>query len=315
MTEWDKKAEGALVYCKQSQEALDDGSYGDLRQATNLAINAYGSVMLEGHQCCTLMDPPYCVEMTYRSHDFCTPLLFLLFVLLFAFVAFKSCLNWLRQVRKKETEEAPMPKQTNQGAPQSAVDLERKLMAIWSASCLAGKGDASKELPHASEWGKAAASLFASLASQFDFQADSVCCQFEHLVSLWRSHACVVTDRAIQDEIDEKGALAFNKAIHHVAKVAEETVLKDALEDLHRDLTEGFHQWRKRLASYEEAEVPTQRERRHRGLLAAAKDDSAMQLVEISVYLLVWGEAGNVRFMPELLYFIMDLAIAAEGRG
>ena len=35
-------------------------------------------------------------------------------------------------------------------------------------------------------------------------QADSVCNQFEHLISLWRSHAAMVTDLAIQDAYENR---------------------------------------------------------------------------------------------------------------
>ena len=33
------------------------------------------------------------------------------------------------------------------------------------------------------------------------------------------------------------------------------------------------------------------------------------RIEEASVYLLLWGEAGNLRFMPELLYFLVELAL------
>lgn len=77
-------------------------------------------------------------------------------------------------------------------------------MAIWDSSCLGGKGDYSKALPQAHEWGRAAASFFATMKLDFDFQADSVCNQFEHLISLWRSHAALVTDLAIQDAYENR---------------------------------------------------------------------------------------------------------------
>eukprot|EP00438_Fugacium_kawagutii_P033890 Skav220979 [mRNA] locus=scaffold1541:29091:40106:+ [translate_table: standard] len=81
---------------------------------------------------------------------------------------------------------------------------EQKLMDIWGASCLGGKGDYQKALPKSHEWGRAAASFFATMKLDFGFQADSVCNQFEHLISLWRSHAAIVTDRAIQDAYENR---------------------------------------------------------------------------------------------------------------
>eukprot|EP00927_Polykrikos_kofoidii_P034211 TRINITY_DN29045_c0_g2_i2.p1 TRINITY_DN29045_c0_g2~~TRINITY_DN29045_c0_g2_i2.p1 ORF type:complete len:1616 (-),score=185.82 TRINITY_DN29045_c0_g2_i2:54-4793(-) len=50
------------------------------------------------------------------------------------------------------------------------------------------------------------------------------------------------------------------------------------------------------------------------GDVVAAQKLSA-QLAEVTVYLLVWGEAGNLRFMPELLYFITEVILAAEPSG
>eukprot|EP00434_Breviolum_minutum_P031555 symbB.v1.2.027900.t1/scaffold2896.1/size67727/2 len=36
-------------------------------------------------------------------------------------------------------------------------------------------------------------------------------------------------------------------------------------------------------------------------------------LAEVATYLLVWGEAGNLRFMPEAIYFLTELTMGAEG--
>eukprot|EP00434_Breviolum_minutum_P021258 symbB.v1.2.018753.t1/scaffold1508.1/size114708/12 len=101
------------------------------------------------------------------------------------------------------------------------------------------------------------------------------------------------------------------KALQRAAAEAEPELLKDALADLHRDL-EGLHRWRARLAACPELQVPSRRERQRRGLLAHADSESGKQLVEISVYLLVWGEAGNIRFMPEVVCFLTELALASE---
>eukprot|EP00435_Cladocopium_sp_Y103_P009776 s3814_g2.t1 len=106
-------------------------------------------------------------------------------------------------------------------------------------------------------------------------------------------------------------------ALQRAAAEAEPELLKDALADLHRDLLEGLHRWRGRLAACPELQAgavlardvgPRQR----RGLLAHADSESGKQLVEISVYLLVWGEAGNIRFMPEVVCFLTELALASE---
>merc|ERR1712110_620501 len=40
--------------------------------------------------------------------------------------------------------------------------------------------------------------------------------------------------------------------------------------------------------------------------------ERCVQLAEIVTFLLVWGEAGNVRFMPEVLYMITELMLASD---
>eukprot|EP00913_Durusdinium_trenchii_P012211 g11469.t1 len=95
---------------------------------------------------------------------------------------------------------------------------------------------------------------FAKFRWDFDFQEDSVKNQFEHFVSLWRSHCAAHADRRAADQ----GHL-----------------LERGLESLEEELLHGFLAWRDEL-----------------------------EIKNIVLYLLVWGEAGNLRFMPEMLYFI-----------
>ncbi|CAJ1370154.1 unnamed protein product [Effrenium voratum] len=261
----------AAIY-EQSWTAVANGSTGDLRQATRYAVNAWGGVLMRGHDCCVLLAAPYCYAQKTDIFDFAIPVLVLFFILLFLCVSSKSCALWLKQLGKKVPEEPYHPKEPLVATPQSALDLEQKLLAIWEASCLGGKGDPNKALPKSREWGRAAASLFASIKLGFDFQADSVCNQFEHLISLWRSHAAVVTDRAVQDAYvnrwrwssgswseaaTEPTRMDINgtKALQRAAADCEPELLQDALEDLHRDLLEGLHQWRARLSAYPELEV------------------------------------------------------------
>lgn len=47
-------------------------------------------------------------------------------------------------------------------------------MDIWGASCLGGKGDYQKALPKSHEWGRAAASFFATMKLDFGFQVPMV---------------------------------------------------------------------------------------------------------------------------------------------
>lgn len=55
-------------------------------------------------------------------------------------------------------------------------------MDIWGASCLGGKGDYHKALPKSNEWGRAAASFFATMKLDFGFQVPIVSIlPFEHV--------------------------------------------------------------------------------------------------------------------------------------
>jgi len=325
-SEWDRRARKALWLCDQSWIAVKNGSTGNLEQAAQMAVDAWGGTLMRGHDCCIMLAPPYCYTMKTDVFDFAIPVLLSLFAMLFAAVASKSCALWVRQLGRKAPEEQFHGKEPQQGQPQSAVDLEQKLLAIWDQSCLGGKGDPQKALPRSREWGRAAANFFATMKLAFDFQADSVCNQFEHLISLWRSHAAIVTDRAIQDAVENKwrwvsGSLSeqskggldvSHKALHRAATEMEPDLLKEALHDLHQDLLEGLREWSERLQGCSDIEVFPTGERQHRGILAHADAASSKQLVEIGVYLLVWGEAGNIRFMPELIYFLTELALASE---
>ena len=125
--------------------------------------------------------------------------------------------------------------------------------------------------------------------------------QFDHLLSLWRSHCSLLADLDLDTE-DDLGDAVVN----------ETTLLHEALGALHAELLEGFRQWRQRLA--EELKEPLSStslvlgnirwfhvpygdwlEAESRKMAASL---ATKQLAEVATYLLVWGEAGNLRFMP-----------------
>ena len=125
--------------------------------------------------------------------------------------------------------------------------------------------------------------------------------QFDHLLSLWRSHCSLLADLDLDTE-DDLGDAVVN----------ETTLLHEALGALHAELLEGFRQWRQRLA--EELQEPLSStslvlgnirwfhvpygdwlEAESRKMAASL---ATKQLAEVATYLLVWGEAGNLRFMP-----------------
>ena len=131
-----------------------------------------------------------------------------------------------------------------------------------------------------------------------------------------------------------------NRACRKLPTVFPEFVgAPQAVEELYYEMMDGFLRWRTKLAEHEPAAVPSlsgdeplalddnvsvtlryeppsfepfalARPRpvggarweplRKDGLDPATAAILSRQLTEMAVYLLVWGEAGNVRFMPEV---------------
>jgi hypothetical protein len=175
-------------------------------------------------------------------------------------------------------------------------------------------------LPGAGEFARTTACLFNSMYEVFGFQWDNVRNQHEHLLSMWRSSCAMVADRSVGQDL----------------YVDEERLLGEALGDLHVDLLGAFSTWREKLLRQmsrpNNAHAPDPKERSMSlggislagicipetacGLPAPVSSDLAKeltaQLAEIIAYLLVWGESGNLRFMPEFVYFIVGLILVAD---
>lgn len=204
-------------------------------------------------------------------------------------------------------------------------ELRRQLVDAWvRRSCL-------RVLPGAEHFAKATASLFNSLQRVFDFQRDSVFNQHEHLLSMWRSHCAMVADRTFEANRgeDRNRDRARDEVEKDRGDVDEKILLSEALGDLHADLMDGFSQWQSKLHAALQEEASTDQKTDgvvwtripasacgsgEAGRGNVAKGDAAelsTQLEEIVTYLLVWGEAGNLRFMPEAVYCLTSLALAA----
>eukprot|EP00928_Gymnodinium_smaydae_P041493 TRINITY_DN28077_c0_g4_i1.p1 TRINITY_DN28077_c0_g4~~TRINITY_DN28077_c0_g4_i1.p1 ORF type:complete len:1952 (-),score=281.40 TRINITY_DN28077_c0_g4_i1:28-5328(-) len=199
--------------------------------------------------------------------------------------------------------EDPMPLgyQENLGVSQQ---LCQQLEMAWLRdSCL-------RTLPGSEAYARATAVAFAALHERFDFQIDSVRCQHEHLLSMWRSTVAVVADRKIEQ----------------CEPVDESVLLREGLEDLWTEMLEGFRLWRKKMCvqcpevsndsgegsdSDDDMSLPTLGGARWAPIVGA-EDHVSRYLVELISFLLVWGEAGNVRFMPEVLYFITEQVLHAD---
>ena len=80
-----------------------------------------------------------------------------------------------------------------------------------------------------------------------------------------------------------------------------------AIDALHAALVAPYTRWRQHMSGIED--------NAHGQLADGATPvvwkclTTHEQLIEVTVYLLLWGEAGNLRFMPELIWFLYDCAL------
>lgn len=293
---WDQRIGRAKLLCNLSSNERDK------RRAASLAVDAWGQGVMGGGECCNMVNPPYCVTTRQSLSVLAVGVLLGVLLLLFAGTAVASCLmRPIKLERQAFEQEATLPLGTARWPRVCNDDLYHELKQWWLKShCL-------RALPHAEAFADASATAFALLHKRFDFQADSVRNQYEHLLSLWRSHCATVADRAVQQGIP----------------VDEESLVAEALGDLHAELLDGFRQWRNNFHKCKATAVDSNSS--DGGMCATLSrsvqsvpchnSDVLRQIAEVAAYLLVWGEAGNVRFMPEVLYFVAELLLVADMPG
>ncbi|CAK9105380.1 unnamed protein product, partial [Durusdinium trenchii] len=326
-TLWAKQTGETLRLCRNLERTERElwtlpanESLAQTRDAATLAVNAWGSVMLQGRKCCTLPRAPYCIDTSWSASTVALLVPMACLAILFTISVVSS---WILPQPSKDTEQMTEREEVFQSRPGSRTPrvscrsaLKKELELAWlERHCL-------RVLPGAPDFANSTSSLFGALKETLDFQADSVRNQFEHFLSLWRSSCAMVADRSVG-----VGA-SVNEAI----------LLQEAAGDLYFEMLDGFIRWRDNLRNYEAATmlslsedephccglegVTLQRPRplggakweplQKEGLDPSAATVLSRQLAEMATYLLVWGEAGNVRFMPEAIYFITELALAAN---
>eukprot|EP00929_Paragymnodinium_shiwhaense_P085473 TRINITY_DN45873_c0_g1_i1.p1 TRINITY_DN45873_c0_g1~~TRINITY_DN45873_c0_g1_i1.p1 ORF type:complete len:2183 (-),score=378.87 TRINITY_DN45873_c0_g1_i1:228-6776(-) len=329
-TYWKEEIGRATKQCREA-EASDDPS-----QAAELALEAWGSYLMKDRQCCNLLTPPYCHPLSYSKVWHIMPLIVALLGLIGVRVApwvsgkftapplmssrqgpqpapvIAAKLEVSARARAdtadKFLQSAGGDSDTGAASSGGSTQLKRELQNVfclppgatapeWSSAKL---GSPLRALPLASEWADIASSVFAEIGTLFSFQGDNIRNQFEHLLSLWRSEVAMVADEDSQ--------------------TPELRYLDLALSRMHEELLEGFQLWRSKQSNRESGSggsdsgmpalaglqltLPTRLQHMQGQPLDASK--VIRQLEEIAVWLLVWGEAGNLRFMPEMLYFIAD---------
>ncbi|CAE8697970.1 unnamed protein product [Polarella glacialis] len=309
---WRDRGQLALEMCQEAEKLMAVGNETEAQQGAYLAVNAWGSLLTQGRKCCTLLRPPYCIDTAFSASTVAIVVPLAILILLFVFSIISS---WILPQPKSapperlaERESSQLVVRSDTQTPRTPMGsrLKKELLAAWMQShCL-------RVLPSATIFAESTASLFSALRDTFDFQEDSARNQFHHLLSLWRSQVAMVADRSLEEGV----------------QVTESTLLSEALGDLYVELLDGFSSKfsdfeaagiseRKAGADCEPGGAQWQAIGSDGSAPAAAteSDDPATlsaQLAEMATYLLVWGEAGNVRFMPEVIYFITELALAAE---
>ncbi|CAK9114863.1 1 [Durusdinium trenchii] len=308
---WRQKSSLAGELCRESTVLLD---HEEFKSAALVAMYAWSEVIMDGSQCCELLRPPYCgpalLQFFGRSAargGFSGGSFLALISSLIAALT-ELLRSWMKDVCRVTT-------------AVFGVQVDGHMAEDHSLRGLYG----------AAHFAESAASLFAQLYKRFGFQADNVRNQFDHLLSLWRSHCAMLADLDLEVEDEEE--------------------LEEAAE-----LLEGFRAWRHRLS--EELQEPLSRSSvtlcqvrwaqvplgdwldsesspKHlaaslamKHLAEVARDPRqgrcgrAFQGVPDEIrfssgvrvtYLLVWGEAGNLRFMPEVIYFLTELTLGADG--
>ena len=102
-----------------------------------------------------------------------------------------------------------------------------------------------------------------------------------------------------------------------------------AVSALHRSLLGPFQRWREHTNGIAAATgspsahglrplVGHKRKLRHTVDVSApawVRQETSVEFEEVALYLLVWGEAANLRFMPELIFLLFELARAYVSGG
>ncbi|CAK9059956.1 unnamed protein product [Durusdinium trenchii] len=311
---WRQKSSLAGELCRESTVLLD---HEEFKSAALVAMYAWSEVIMDGSQCCELLRPPYCLQAQWSWATLAVAILlggsFLALISsLIAALTAKAPRPAARAAPRSPRPARAVPKPEPLG--RTAEEIYQELLRSWM------KDHSLRGLYGAAHFAESAASLFAQLYKRFGFQADNVRNQFDHLLSLWRSHCAMLADLDLEVEDEEE----LEEAV-----VNEKTLLHEALNSMHAELLEGFRAWRHRLS--EELQEPLSRSSvtlcqvrwaqvplgdwldsesspKHLAASLAMK-----HLAEVVTYLLVWGEAGNLRFMPEVIYFLTELTLGADG--
>ena len=87
-----------------------------------------------------------------------------------------------------------------------------------------------------------------------------------------------------------------------------------AVDSMHHALLANFYRWRLHTSQGGDRKNKFTGESDALRTDAWTRGSAAEQMEEVALFLLIWGEGGNLRFMPELLCFLFEVALAHTRR-
>eukprot|EP01135_Chromosphaera_perkinsii_P003828 Nk52_evm3s257 gene=Nk52_evmTU3s257 len=145
--------------------------------------------------------------------------------------------------------------------------------------------------------------VFLELQRKFGFQKDNMTNQREHYLHLFHSRRGKLNDQEAMESIhselvgEHSNLFSWTRAANideWDAKVDES--LKDTIQP--------------KMKAYEDLHVKNWARKR---IVISSEQEAEGALREVALFLLVWGEASNVRHMPECVSFIYKLAVDYKG--
>eukprot|EP01052_Picozoa_sp_SAG31_P002274 SAG31_NODE_79_length_27235_cov_6.268868_3_plen_2702_part_00 len=269
-----------------------DGTYGECssEMRADLVLQAWNELS-SGHQCCSGLGSPISHFDTYnaslrhfscvdtQSPDYAGIVLCALAALCVVALVLRSIGS---SVRRRKT--AATADQTGLSGPSKQYYNELDIGEIQTREHLqeerAEMLEVVKHLDtmNTDEMELLLTDIMGSLQTVFGFQSDSICNQREHIESLLRSERCRM-------ELTHDGPPSC----------------RDALSALHSRQFRVFEKWRESCVASSNSDHNNTNKQ-----TSNAQDLS--KLVDLCLWWAIWGEAGNVRFMPELLLFIFAAA-------
>ncbi|CAE7418607.1 GSC2 [Symbiodinium necroappetens] len=294
----------AEYLCRSAESDAQNASH--LSAAAASATSAWNE-LTGGRECCNIPTAPHC------SSDFGTRLLRFMIVLSILVVAFFPLLLvgpvvfapslWRTKPTTYSHQRQRPRKPFNRGGPKSPDQhLKEELRLMWMAHFRGMPNPTVSCQENSNFQGMALSTVIreeilkdlASLQAGFGFQKDSVKIQLSEIMDQLDSYRKMSALQMYEDNFSLDAIM-----VAHLCR---------AVDRLHKEKCCGFSCWLEKAWPDDKPGVlgnSGSSDRLH---------DLKRKLKELVVMQLVWGEAGNDRFMPEWIYFMSSLILfSCEG--